>query len=85
MLCRQECFPSGACVTIEPVRYIFAGGGEDGVRIGLIQYPPFPEREDDLKEKLIDLGYKLAKANAQWSFSIVMPQETTFFSRRARA
>ena len=38
MVCREACFPSGLCVTIEKVDYIFAGGTEEGVRIGFIQF-----------------------------------------------
>jgi len=83
MVCRELCFPKGLCVTIEPLKYIFAGGTEEGYRIGLIQYPPFPGDEDKLKDKAVMVGKAVARANYQWSFSIVMPDEVLFCSRRA--
>lgn len=82
LVCRKACFPCGLCVTIEPIRYVFAGGCEDGVRIGMIQYPPFPEATAVLEKKAIVLGQSVAEANCQWSYSIITPNECRFFSRR---
>ena len=81
-VCREMCFPSGLAVTIKPIKYIFAGGTEDGVEIGLVQYPPFPEDENILLQKAINLGIKIAEANYQWSFLVVTPQINIFYSRR---
>jgi len=81
--CRKLCFPQGLCVTVEEVNYIFGGGTELGVRIGMIQYPPFPESEKDLMEKAIKVGKLVAEANYQWSFSIVTAQSVSTYSRRA--
>jgi len=80
--CREACFPSGLCVTIEPVRYIFGGGSEDGVRVGFIQYPPFPENEQDIYAKAENLGKRICEEGFQFSFTLVTPNENTFFSRR---
>jgi len=77
--CREACFPSGLCVTIEKVKYVFGGGTEDGVRIRFIDYPPFPDTE--LLEKAADLGKKIIDVNFQFSFSIVTPSKTIFYSR----
>jgi len=82
--CRKACFPKGLCVTIEPTKYIFAGGSEEGVRIGFIQYPPFPEDVDLIKEKAIQLGQSIAEATCQWSFTIVTPETNIFYSRRRK-
>ena len=79
--CRELCFPSGLCVTIEKIKYVFGGGSEDGVRVGFIQYPPFPEEEKVIMEKAIILGKQIAKANFQFSFTLVTPTKTMFFSR----
>lgn len=80
---RELCFPSGLCVTVEEVDYIYAGGLESGCRVGIIQYPRFEEDEKDLLIKSINLGKALAENNYQWSFTIVTPNETHFFSRKA--
>lgn len=82
MVCKRLTFPKGLCVTLEPTRYIYAGGVEDGVKIGLIQYPPFPEDEEVLLEKAIKVGQEVAEANYQWSYSIITPTKNYFFSRR---
>ena len=84
MVCRQHCFPKGLCVTLEPTKYIFAGGTEDGVCVGLIQYVPFPEEEETLLEKAVFLGKRIAEENYQWSFSIITPTDSIFYSRRKR-
>lgn len=83
MVCRRAAFPSGLCVTIEPVKYIFGGGTEDGVRIGMIQYPPFPEQIFVLMEKAEALGKEVAEASCQFSYSIVTAGNNYYYSRRA--
>lgn len=84
MTCREICFPQGLCVTVNSIHYIFGGGTELGTRIGMIQYPPFPENEEDLLKKAIMVGKMVAEANFQWSFTIVTPNENLFFSRRKK-
>lgn len=81
MICRRACFPSGLCVTIEKVKYIFGGGSEDGVRVGFIQYPPFPEEIEKIKEKAISLGKQIAEECFQFSFTIVATDGNIFCSR----
>lgn len=81
--CRKACFPKGLCVTLESVDYIFAGGTEKGVRIGFIQYPPFPEKSTFiLMEKAVQLGKSIIYTNYQWSFTVVSKDVTVFCSRR---
>lgn len=82
MVLRDICFPSGLCVTIEKVKYIFGGGAEDGVRVGLIQYPKFPESIENLMGKAELIGKKLCEANYQFSFSIVSNSKNVYYSRR---
>lgn len=83
MICRKFCFPKGLCVTIEKTKYVFGGGVEDGIKIGFIQYPPFPEPIENILEKMIKIGKKIAEGSFQFSFSIVTSNNNIFFSRRA--
>lgn len=69
----------GLCVTLETVDYIYTGGLESGVRIGLINYPRFPET--DILQHAINLGKIIAEENGQISFSIIDPVVTYYFSR----
>lgn len=81
-VCREYCYAVGLCVTVEPVSYIYTGGEEDGVRVGIINYPRFPASRDDIRYKAKELADKLLDRLCQHSYSLVGPDETTWFSRR---
>lgn len=81
-VCREFCFNAGLCVTVEPVSYIFTGGEEAGVRVGLINYPRFPSSFEDLSAKANGLAALLMERLFQQSYSIVGPSSTEWFSRR---
>lgn len=81
-VCREHCFDVGLCVTVEPVSYIYTGGEEAGVRVGLINYPRFPSTQDELCGKAGALADLLMRRLHQHSYSIVGPDETRWFSRR---
>lgn len=81
-VCREYCFNVGLCVTIEPVEFIYTGGEESGVRVGLIHYPRFPTTEEALYEHAIEIATFLMRRLCQHSYSIVGPRETVWFSRR---
>lgn len=82
-VCREFCFEIGLCVTVEPLDYIYTGGEEAGVRVGLINYPRFPATEHELSGKATALADRLMRRLCQHSYSIVGPKETVWFSRRA--
>lgn len=81
-VCREYCFDAGLCVTVKPVTYIYTGGEESGVRVGLINYPRFPSTEGELRVKARDLAETLMRRLCQHSFSIVGPDRTDWYSRR---
>ncbi len=81
-VCREYCFASSLCVTVEPVAYIYTGGEEAGVRVGLINYPRFPTTLEDLLEKAGKLADLLMARLCQHSYSIVGPDKTVWVSRR---
>lgn len=82
-VCREYCFDVGLCVTVEPVTYIYTGGEESGVRVGLLNYPRFPSSESELCEKAEGLAVKLVGRLCQQSYLIVGSSETVWFSRRS--
>ena len=82
-VCREFCMAEGACVTVEPVDYIYTGGEEAGVRVGFINYPRFPTDADALFTKAERLADKLMERLCQHSYSIVGPGFTKWHSRRA--
>lgn len=83
-ICRQYTFDIGLCVTVEPVSFIYTGGEETGVRVGLINYPRFPSTVVDLEQKARGLAEALLIGLCQHSYSIVGPGATTWFSRRPK-
>jgi len=80
-VCREyvEC---GLCVTVTSTAYIYTGGEEAGIRVGLINYPRFPTDRLALLHHAEKLGMMLMERLDQQSFSIVGPETTHWFSRR---
>lgn len=83
-VCREWCMEVGACVTVEPVDYIYTGGEESGVRIGFTNYPRFPSGAEDLFNRAGDLANRLKLRLCQHSYSIVGPENTAWVSTRDR-
>lgn len=81
-VCREWCMEVGACVTVEPVSYIYTGGEESGVRIGFINYPRFPSSSVSIIGRASLLAELLMVRLCQHSYSIVGPNSTTWASRR---
>ena len=79
-ICRRYVL-EGGCVSIEPVKYIYQGAVEDGVRIGLINYARFPESKDKIYNDAVLLGIKVAEQGAQLSFTVIDSERSVFFSR----
>lgn len=81
-LCREFCDDVGLCVTVTPTSYVYTGGHEHGVIIGLINYPRFSDEPTRIEDKAIKLGMKLRVLLGQESFSVQTPTTTTWFSWR---
>lgn len=81
-VCREFC-RRGLCVTIEPTCYIYTGGEESGVRVGLINYPRFPSDEATIIKTALELAELLRQKLCQQSYSIVTPTKTIWESSRA--
>ena len=82
-VCRKFCYKIGLCVTVSPTTYIYTGGEETGVIIGLINYPRFPAKEAKIKTTAINLGNEIMKECCQQSFTVQTPNNTYWFSRRS--
>jgi hypothetical protein len=81
-VCRDLCDMIGLCVTVTPTTYVYTGGEEAGVIIGLINYPRFPSQQVLLEDKAILLAKELREELGQESFSVQTPTTTTWFSWR---
>ncbi len=81
-VCREYCYSVGHCVTVTPTRYVYKGGDETGVIVGLINYPRFPKAPEALLADAEQLGDLLMVALCQSSFTVETPGTTKWFSRR---
>lgn len=83
--CRAYCDEAGLCVTITATTYVYTGGSEPGVAVGLINYPRFPADPNAITDTAIDLGWQLHAALGQQSFTVQTPGITLWFSTREDA
>lgn len=81
-LCRAYCDASGFCVTVTPTIYVYTGGQEAGVVVGLINYGRFPSEPRAIFERARQLTLKLIEGMGQESASIQAPDRTIWISFR---
>lgn len=79
--CREFCL-RGLCVSIAAADFVFTGGLESGVRVGLINYPRFPSSRDKLMQIARELAEFLIVRLHQSSCVVVSDDLTLWFSRR---
>lgn len=79
---KKYCDEVGYCVTLHTVEYIYKGGNEHGIRVGLINYPRFPSDPATLTAKAIEIAELLREGLKQESFSVETPVETIWYSYR---
>lgn len=79
--CREFCL-EGLCVSISEADFVFTGGMESGVRIGLINYPRFPVNYTKVQETAQRLARFLIERLHQSSCTVVSDIDTVFLSRR---
>ena len=72
----------GFCVTVTPTKYIYTGGQEDGVVVGIRNYPRFPSTEEELEGRAIQIARELMEIACQWSCMIEDSHHTIWLSNR---
>lgn len=80
--CRKYCKEVGLCVTVEPTLFIYTGGEEYGARIGLINYPRFPDTQENIFKKAVELAHKCREATYQHSYLVMDNEKTVYHSTR---
>lgn len=81
-VCREYCDKVGWCVTVTPTIYVYTGGQEDGVTVGIINYPRFPTTTQELERKALELAEKLLNVLDQQSYTIETPSTCKWISYR---
>jgi glycerol-3-phosphate cytidylyltransferase-like family protein len=79
--CKQFC-KIGLCVTVERCEYVYTGGAESGVKIGLLNYPKFPKEQEDILMTARKLSSFLLSELYQDSVLLVAPDITEWISFR---
>lgn len=82
LICREFCDEVGFCVTVTATSYVYTGGEEAGVIVGLINYPRFPTSQAELTGKAVRLADRLRVGLGQESYSIQYPGSTVWHSWR---
>lgn len=80
--CRAHCDAVGLCVTVTPTCYVYTGGEESGVIVGLINYPRFNAEPRTIFGRAYDLALILIDALGQQSCTIQAPDKTLWISFR---
>lgn len=78
----REFCEEGLCVTVEPTTFVYTRGAEEGVRVGLVNYPRFPTTTKKLENTAVRLAQFLLERLFQDSALVVGPVETTWLTRR---
>lgn len=71
--CREFCDEVGLCVTVVDADYIYTGGAESGIIVRLINYPRFPDSQENIYDKAYRLALRLKSDLRQKSFSLLTP------------
>jgi hypothetical protein len=80
--CRAYCDEVGYCVTVSQALYVFRGGEEEGVVIGLINYGRFPAEPEAIFQHAYRLGERLCAELKQESYTIQATDKTLWVSHR---
>jgi len=82
-VCSEYCSKVGLCVTVTTTNYIYKNGQELGARIGLINYPRFPDKCENghysITDKAIELAKLIATECDQISYTIETPDKMYYY------
>jgi hypothetical protein len=81
-ICREYCEREKLCVTVTPTEFIYVGGSEPGVIVGLIQDPRSPKPTSMLVSHAFALGELLRVKLGQHRVTVQFPAETVLLGER---
>ena len=71
----------GLCVTVTPLTFYYVNGSENGVAVGLINYPRFPSSKKKILNHAKQLGRQLLENCQQDRVSIVCSDKTIMLNK----
>lgn len=84
-ICFAYCDEVGLCLTVSRTIYVYTGGAEEGVVVGLINYGRFPSEPTAIFARAKELALRLISGLGQESASIQAPDKTLWISFRGDA
>jgi len=83
-VCDDYCQLVGLCVSVADTMFVYTGGREPGVVIGLINYPRFPSSRRRIRTHALDLADRCMEICRQCRVSVVTPRRTYMLSDLVR-
>lgn len=77
----EYCWNVGLCVTVTPTAFVYTGGEEVGIAIGLVNYPRFPVAAGEVYERAKQLAIVLRDGLFQKSALVVGGATSEWFTR----
>jgi hypothetical protein len=81
--CREFCRDNPRCVTVTGAAFVYTGGEEAGVCVGLRNYPRFPSTEEELWALAERLAEVLIERACQRTVLLVGDRQTKWAERKA--
>lgn len=75
-ICRKYCDEIGLGLTVTPTTFVYTGGCEPGVIVGLINYPRYPLGGEAVERMAMELAGRLKEELKQQRVSVVLPNRT---------
>ena len=72
----EYAFNNGACFTVEPTKFIYTGGQENGVVIGMVKYPKFEKSNTEIFNEAIKVAKIVLSKTFQRTCLVVASDET---------
>ena len=81
-VCGRYCDDIGLCVTVTRTTYVYTGGSEEGVIVGLINYGRFPSEPRTIFSKAKELALRLIAGLGQQSATVHAPDKSEWLNFR---
>jgi hypothetical protein len=79
-ICQEYCNKVGLCVSVTPTTFIYTRGNENGCIIGFINYPRFPQTNDQIFNHAVNVAKLLKEKYHQKKVTLVASDKTLMIS-----
>lgn len=78
--CQEYCDNFGLCVSITPTFFIYTNGNENGCIVGFINYPQFPQSNEQIFNHAVNIAKLLKEKYHQNKVTLVASDKTLMVS-----